>query len=298
MMDKTVLKQWLKAGFMEENIFKDTLEGTPQGGIASPTLANIALDGLEKVVNDLSEKKDSIQFVRYADDFICTAKSKETLQNKVLPVIIEFLKERGLELSMEKTKITHIDEGFDFLGFNIRKYGKNGKKLLIKPSATSIKKITESLRKTIQVLGNALTTKLIASLNSKIRGWTNYYRSSVAKKIFADIDKKMFVSLWNMLKSKHRNKNLHWVRNKYFTRIERRNWCFFCKVKTKTREKIYTLIQAAKTKIRRHVKIKGKATPFDDDFKEYFTAREDRLKQERINSRIVNNYYLKGARAV
>jgi RNA-directed DNA polymerase len=292
MIDKIVLKQWLKAGFMEENIFKDTTEGTPQGGIASPTLANIVLDGLEKTINDLSEKGNTIRFVRYADDFICTAKSKEILQDKVLPAIIEFLKERGLELSLEKTKITHIDDGFDFLGFNIRKYGE---KLLIKPSKESIKKISESLRETIQALGNSLTIKLIASLNSKIRGWANYYSSSVAKEIFNNIDKVVFDSLWNMLKSKHPGKSLHWIRDKYFTRIGRRNWCFFCKVKTKAGMKIYTLIQAVKTKIKRHLKIKGRATPFDEDYAEYFTIRENRLKKERINSRIVNNNCLKGA---
>lgn len=292
MIDKTILKQWLEAGFIEENLFINTLEGTPQGGIASPILANIVLDGLEKVVNDLSEEGDTIRFVRYADDFICTAKSKEILQNKVLPAIIDFLKERGLELSLEKTKITHINDGFDFLGFNIRKYRE---KLLIKPSNASIKKFSESLRETIQVTGNLSTTKTIAILNSKIRGWTNYYRSCVAKEIFKDIDTVVFESLWRMLKSKHPKKGLRWIRNKYFARIGSKAWCFFCKVKIKTGIKLYTLIQAAKTKIKRHLKIKGKATPFDEDFKEYFAARENRLKKERINSRIVNNNYLKGA---
>lgn len=292
MMDRNVLKQWLKAGFIEEDVFTDTLEGTPQGGIASPTLSNITLDGLEKVVNGLSEKGESIRFVRYADDFICTAKSKEILQNKVLPAIIDFLKKRGLELSLEKTKITHIDEGFDFLGFNIRKYGG---KLLIKPNTASIKKFSDSLRETIKTLGNSLTAKLIASLNSKIRGWTNNYRGCVAKEIFNDIDKVVFDSIWKMLKSKHSNKNLHWIRDKYFTKIGRRNWCFFCKTKTKTGTKVYTLTQAVKTKIVRHIKIKGCATPFDEDFKEYFTDRENRLKQERINNRMVNNYCLKMA---
>lgn len=291
MMDKTVLKQWLKAGFIEKKLFKNTLEGTPQGGIASPTLANIALDELEKVVNNLSEKGDTIRFVRYADDFICTAKSREILQDKVLPAIMDFLRERGLELSLEKTKITHINDGFDFLGFNIRKYGD---KLLIKPSVASIKKFTESLRKTIRALGNSSTVTLISSLNSKIRGWTNYYRSCVAKETFNDIDNVVFKSLWNMLKSKHPNKGSRWIRNKYFTRIGARNWCFFCKVRTKTGIKSYTLIRGARTKIRRHLKIKGKATPFDEDFKEYFALRENRLKEERLSSRIVNNS-LKGA---
>lgn len=292
MMDKTILEQWLKAGFIEENIFKDTSEGTPQGGIASPTLANITLDGLEKAVNELSPEGDMIRFVRYADDFICTARSREVLENKVLPVISDFLKERGLELSPEKTKITHIDEGFDFLGFNIRKYGG---KLLIKPSKASIKKFSESLRETVQKLGNTSTIKLVSSLNSKIRGWSNYYCSCVAKETFNDIDKVVFDSLWNMLKSKHPKKNLHWIRDKYFTKIGGRNWSFFCKVKTKIGVKMYTLAQAAKTRIRRHLKIKGRATPFDEGFKEYFTLRENRSKLERINSRIVNNYCLIGA---
>jgi RNA-directed DNA polymerase len=292
MMDKTVLKQWLKAGFIEENLFKNTLEGTPQGGIASPTLANIALDGLEKVVISLSKRGNNISFVRYADDFICTAKSKEFLQDQVLPAIIEFLKERGLEISVEKTKITHINDGFDFLGFNIRKYGK---KLLIKPSEGSIKKFSESLKETIQVLGNTSTSALIGSLNSKIRGWTNYYRSCVAKEIFRNIDKTVFEALWNMLKSKHPNKGLRWIRSKYFTSIGRRNWCFFCKVNTKKGIKTYTLIEGAKTKIKRHIKIKSKATPYDEDFNEYFAMRENRLKEERINSRIVNNNNFKDA---
>jgi RNA-directed DNA polymerase len=292
MMDKIVLKQWLEAGLIEDNLFKNTLEGTPQGGIASPTLANIALDGLEKVVNSLSKQGDTIHFVRYADDFICTAKSKEILQNKVLPVIIDFLKERGLELSLEKTKITHINDGFDFLGFNVRKFGE---KLLIRPSGVSIKKFSESIRETIKALGNRSTIRLIASLNSKIRGWTNYYRSCVAKEIFNDIDTVVFDALWKMLKSKHQKKSLRWIRNKYFTRIGERSWCFFCKVKTKTEVKIYTLIKGAKTKIRRHTKIKGKATPFDEDFNEYFASRENRLKEEWRKSRIVNNNNLKGA---
>lgn len=291
LMDKTVLQQWLKAGFMEKDAFHSTEEGTPQGGIASPTLANIALDGLEKTVSSAAGKGDLIHFVRYADDFICTAHSKEVLETKVLPAIVNFLKERGLELSQEKTKITHINDGFDFLGFNIRKYGD---KLLIKPSESSVKKFSESLRETIQKLGNTSTVRLIASLNSKIRGWANYYRSCVAKEIFSDIDKVVFDALWNMLKAKHQKKNISWIRNKYFTRIGLRNWCFFCKVKTKEETKCYTLLKASRTTIRRHIKIRGKATPFDSDFEDYFTQRENRLKTERLNSRIVNNS-LKGA---
>lgn len=286
MMDKAVLKQWLKAGYIEEDVFNNTDEGTPQGGIASPTLANIALDGLENTILNLAKQGEKVHFVRYADDFICTADSKDILETKVQPAIIEFLTTRGLELSLEKTKITHINDGFDFLGFNVRKYGD---KLLIKPSSSSVKKHTESLRETISKLGNSITTKLIASLNSKIRGWANYYRGCVAKEIFSIIDTFIFKTIWRILKRKHSNKGVTWIRNKYFTKIGTRNWCFFDKVTTKKGTKLYTLIKAADTKIKRHIKIRGKATPFDEDFEDYFTLRENMLKRERLNSRIVNN---------
>lgn len=285
-MDKTVLQKWLKAGFIEKDALQPTEEGAPQGGLASPTIANVALDGLEKIVTEAAGSNDTVHFVRYADDFICTAYSKETLENRVQPAIIEFLKERGLQLSLEKTKVSHINDGFDFLGFNIRKYEE---KLLIKPSIPSVKKFSENLKETINKLGNTSTAKLIGSLNSKIRGWANYYRSCVAKAIFTDIDTIVFESLWQMLKQKHPDKNTTWIRGKYFTSIGSRNWCFFCKVKTKKGEnKLYTLAKAADITIRRHTKIRGKATPYDDDFTDYFTERENRSKQERKYSRIIN----------
>ena len=121
-MDKRILKQWLKAGYIEKKLFHQSESGTAQGGIISPVFANLALDGLEQVIRAVAKKGDKINYVRYADDWICTAKSKEILEQKVLPAVVQFLKKRGLELSFEKTKITHIDEGFDFLGFNLRKY--------------------------------------------------------------------------------------------------------------------------------------------------------------------------------
>jgi len=154
--------------------------------------------------------------------------------------------------------------------------------------------LTPIVRETIQKLGNTSTTKLIACLNSKIRGWTNYYRGCVAKEIFSDIDKVIFDAIWRMLKRKHPNKGAHWIRSKYFTKIGPNNWIFFCKAATKKGPKFYTLIKASHTLIRRHIKIRGKATPFDSDFDGYFTDRENNLKRERSNSRIVNNS-LKGA---
>jgi len=128
--DRRLLQQWLAAGYIEEGSFYDTEAGSPQGSIVSPALANMVLDGLEAVVKQAVTKTDKVNFVRYADDFIVTGISRDVLETKVQPAIVAFLTERGLSLSTEKTHITHIDDGFDFLGFNVRKYSG---KLLIKP---------------------------------------------------------------------------------------------------------------------------------------------------------------------
>lgn len=135
-MDNAILQQWLAAGYIEKDAFYDTIAGTPQGGIISPTLANMALDGLEEVVKQATNKTDKINVIRYADDFVITGKSRDILEQTVKPVVVEFLAERGLTLSDEKPHIVHIDQGFDFLGFNVCKY--NGE-LLIKPAKKSIK---------------------------------------------------------------------------------------------------------------------------------------------------------------
>src|SRR5215472_14182970 len=136
-MDREVLRKWLKCGYMESQMRYATEAGTPQGGVISPTLANLALDGLEALLKEHFGKRNSnkVNVVRYADDFIITGASKELLEKKVKPLVEGFLAERGLRLSPEKTKITHIDDGFDFLGQNVRKY--DGK-LIIKPSKPNV----------------------------------------------------------------------------------------------------------------------------------------------------------------
>ena len=146
-MDKEILRKWLKCGFVFKGEVFPTEEGTPQGGIISPTLANIALNGIEKALSGFKQTtrngvayNPKVSLIRYADDFIITGASKEILENEVKPILVEFFQERGLELSEEKTVITHVSEGFDFLGFNVRKY--NGT-LLTKPSKKSVKKLTE-----------------------------------------------------------------------------------------------------------------------------------------------------------
>jgi RNA-directed DNA polymerase len=129
-IDRVILSKWLKAGFIESQTLWPTEAGTPQGGIISPTLANLALDGLESELQRRFRPTDKVHLARYCDDFIISGHSKEVLENEVVPLVVKFLQVRGLELSPQKTCITHIDKGFDFLGWNVRKY--DGK-LLIKP---------------------------------------------------------------------------------------------------------------------------------------------------------------------
>ena len=173
--DKEVLRKWLKAGFMENRTLFPTEAGTPQGGIISPTLANLTLDGLERLLKATFDRRAArwkadnpkVNFVRYADDFIITGSSKELLEDEVKPLVERFLLERGLQLSPEKTCITHIEDGFDFLGQNVRKY--DGK-LLITPSKKNMHAFLEKVRGVIRQNRSANQESLIRMLNPIIRG--------------------------------------------------------------------------------------------------------------------------------
>ena len=196
-MDKSILKQFLKAGFIYQRELFPTEEGTPQGGIISPILANMTLDGMEKrlaerfhtnalgKVDIRFKNAHKVNFVRYADDFVVTAATPE-LALEAKEVIREFLAQRGLELSEEKTVVTNIDDGFDFLGWNFRKYSE---KLIIKPSKKAVKAIVSNLSDTILRRGKAWEQDvLIMKLNEQIRGWTNYHQSVCASYAFAHLD--------------------------------------------------------------------------------------------------------------
>ena len=156
-MDKTILRKWLKAGYMDKSVLHETEDGTPQGGIISPVLANLALDGLERKLREKYPHKGKgvrkgrearVHMVRYADDFIITGKTKELLETEVKPLVEAHLRERGLELSEEKTAITYIEDGFDFLGQNVRKFGTQGK-CLTKPSKKNVKIFLTGIREVI-----------------------------------------------------------------------------------------------------------------------------------------------------
>src|SRR5437016_9905246 len=173
-MDKRMLRQWLGAGYWENGQLFPTKEGTPQGGIISPLLANLMLDGMEQAIRSrIKIRLDQVNFIRYADDFVVTARAKETLEQIVKPTVVAFLAQRGLELSEQKTTITHIETGFNFLGQNVRKY-KN--KLVIKPAKDGTKALLKKTRECIKgMLGQTVQT-LIRALNPIIRGWANYHR--------------------------------------------------------------------------------------------------------------------------
>lgn len=286
--DTQVLKKWLKAGYMEKAKFFPTEKGTPQGGIASPTLSNLVLDGIEDLLgrkfNALNRygrrrqtSSEGIHFVRYADDFVVIAKSKDTLEKEVYPLIEEYLKERGLELSKDKTKITHISEGFDFLGQNIRKYrfGKENAKLLIKPSSKNVKAFLTSIRQTIKSMATASQENLIRKLNPKIRGWANYHHSVVSKEMYNKVDNEIWKAIWRWAVRRHPNKNKGWIHAKYFKKIKERNHCFSCEVKVNHRNESFMLklFFASDTIIKRHTKIRSEANPFDPKYDIYFEKR-------------------------
>ncbi|EBE7826042.1 group II intron reverse transcriptase/maturase [Salmonella enterica subsp. enterica serovar Javiana] len=294
LMDRKILHKWLKAGYVANRQLFPTEAGTPQGGIISPVLANITLDGLEPLLRTHFGRKfcfrgrtcsHKVNFVRYADDFIITGSSREQLEQDVKPLIEEFMKERGLTLSPEKTKITHLDGGFDFLGQNIRKY--KGK-LLIKPSKTNIKAFLEKVRSIIRS-GKALPQiKLIKMLNPVISGWANYHQHVVSKKVFASVDHEIWKALWQWSLRRHPNKGKGWVRMRYFHRTQTRSWIFAVETSERGangKRLLKSLRLASDTRIVRHKAIKMDANPFDPEWETYFEARISSKMQNSLKGR-------------
>jgi RNA-directed DNA polymerase len=253
-------------------------------------LANLTLDGLEKTLRDKyplrskAIRKAQVYFVRYADDFVITGSSKELLEATIKPIVEQFMRERGLELSAEKTTITHIDDGFDFLGFNVRKYGG---KLLIKPSNKSVSRLLTKIREIIKNNKELTPGKLIVQLNPILRGWANYHRHEIAKEVFSRIDSEVFWALWRWAKRHHPNKGRHWIRTRYFGSRNFRNWVFHGTVDgSGGKPKEIELFSLARVPITRHVKIRSESNPYDPEWETYF--------EERLGVQMENN--LKGRR--
>lgn len=278
-MDSKILRQFIKCGYVYDKTLYPTINGTPQGGIISPTLANMTLDGMENLIkqkywnnskgtidkNNNNNKK--VHLIRYADDFIVTATDKETLID-IKELLKEFLEQRGLTLSEEKTKITSIQDGFDFLGWNFRKY--NGK-LIIKPSNKSIQKIRKTISDIIKDSKTTTQENLIYQINQVTRGWAEYHHSVCAKEIFSKIDNTTWEMLWKWAKRRHPNKSKNWIINKYWKCYKERNWSF------KSDKNI--LFHMSDMPIIRYPQIRLNANPFLDT--EYFIDRKKNRNSKR-----------------
>ena len=277
-IEKAILRKWLKSGYMEKNILYPTEEGAPQGGIISPVLANMTLDGLERRLRERFPKTTvkgiaaKVNFVRYADDFIVTAASQELLEQDVKPLVEAFLKERGLELSKEKTRITHIEEGFDFLGQNIRKY-KTGKqhKLLIKPAHKNVHAHLEKIRANNKKNQTLSAGRLILMLNPIIRGWAQYHQHVVSADVFSYVDDAIYRRLRQWVRRRHPKKSNKWITKKYFKTCGGNNWVFYGEINS---QEVY-LAETANVPIKRHAKVKAQANPYDPAWETYYEKRLD-----------------------
>ena len=285
--DKRILKEFMKCGYINKGKLYPTTEGSPQGGVISPTYANMVLDGMEpmilnvywrsKVKKTFGVKYNShkVHMVRFADDFIVTASDKETLE-AIKQMLESFLRERGLTLSMEKTVITHINSGFDFLGWNFRKF--KGK-LIIKPSSKSMRKVTKKIS---EIIKNNRTTKqeiLIQRLNQVLIGWANYHQGTCAKKCFGTIDNRTWKMLWKWARRRHPNKKHQWIVDKYWKEYKGRRWAF------RTEKSI--LFSMSDMPIVRKSQMALDKNAFLD--KEYFQKRSQKHRQKRKMAMSSNN---------
>ena len=259
-----IIRRWLKAGVIEFGNFSETDSGTPQGGIISPLLANIALHGMET----LFKNNASIHLVRYADDFVVIANSKGILENKVLPKLKTFLEMRGLNLNPIKTRINHRTEGFNFLGFHI--------KFLIRPKAfTSFLHVTppkEKISKVVRKIKTILKTMLhrpldevIVELNWIIRGWVYYYRFSNASNAFSYLTNRIFQATWRTLKRRHPHKSSTWIISNYFKTVGKKHWCLF--------KDNFTLFDPQSVPVKRYNKVNENYSPFDRSLRAYWRER-------------------------
>jgi RNA-directed DNA polymerase len=276
---KELIKQWLKAGYIEQEVFHATERGTPQGGVASPLLANIALHGMEEAIGVKYDCRGQLigkrAVVRYADDFVCFCETREDAE-RVQSILTDWLKERGLTLSEEKTRIVHLTEGFDFLGFNIRHYpapqtSRTGWKLLIKPSKETVQDVQRKLKDQWDKAQGTNVPSVLAKLNPIIRGWANYFRTAVAKEIFSSLDRWMFYKADHYTRRMHPKKSTDWRHRKYWGRFQLDRldaWVFGDK---QTGEH---LLKFSWFPIERHVLVKGTASPDDPCLKGYWIKRQ------------------------
>ncbi len=269
------VRQWLTAGVMDKGRFAPTLEGTPQGGVISPALFNVSLHGMEQAAGVRyhgsgrdagSAKESSPVLVRYADDFVVMCHSREQA-DQVKTRLAAWLAPRGLAFNEDKTRIVHAEAGFDFLGFNVRRY--HGK-LLIKPSKAAARRIRERLRIEWRALRGSDVGAVLRTLNPIVRGWSAYYRTVVSSEVFTQLDNYMWSLAYKWAKRRHPNKPKHWIVDRYFGRFNKARqdrWVFG------HRDSGAYLLKFTWTKIVRHQLVNGAASPDDPALTEYWAAR-------------------------
>lgn len=273
-MDRAILNKWLKAGVVYKGQLASTEAGTPQGGIISPTLANVALNGLEDGLRahliakagKSKVQKLKVNVVRYADDFVITGASQELLESEIRPWVEAFLAQRGLRLSPTKTRVTHIDHGFDFLGWNFRKYSGT---LLIKPSKKNVKAFYDKVKGIVKANLMVKQAELIQRLNPILRGWAMYHHPVVAKETFSKLDSLLWWRLTRWARRKHPKKTPKWVTKKYWSTVEGRTE-FAERIRSEDGEARWIrLYRLADTEIVRHRKVMGEFNPFDPRWEAY-----------------------------
>jgi len=280
---RPLLKGWLKAGLMDHGVFHETPQGTPQGGVISPLLANIALHGLEEDTKEAlktilvkaerpqhhgwARVRQTLQIIRYADDFVVIHKDQSVIQ-EAHKYIAEWLGRMGLQLKPEKTRIVHSllrhegnDPGFNFLGFNCRQYRRTKDKkhkTLIKPEKNKLHRHLMSIKESIKKLGKDAQNE-IHRINAQITGWSNYYRTCSAAETFKKADNTVYWQIREWVKRSSHKRGFRRKARKYFKKVENRKWVFTTKEGIK-------LIRHDATKIVRHTKVQGDRSPFDGDW--------------------------------
>ena len=282
-LPKGILRQWLKAGYMESSTLYPTEAGTPQGGIISPILCTMTLDGLEAlVINGRNKKQGKLNTIRYADDFIITGASPEILLNEVKPEVEHFLEERGITLSEEKTKLSHIDNGFNFLGFNVRKFNE---KLLIRPEDGKVQSLLEKVRAFLDQHRGIAFHVMLLKLNSIVRGWAYAYRHSVAKSRMYYADNRIYLLIRKWLQRECRSRTWSWIAKKCQKRIKGRVVFYARYMSAKGEIRTVERFLAVDLPIRYHTKVQGDATPYDPMYAEYFANRKKSRKMAALRDR-------------
>jgi RNA-directed DNA polymerase len=284
-----VIRRWLKAGTVIFDKWEPTESGTPQGSPISPLLMNVALDGMERLFGCENSRGNRVQasaksgldkgitIVRYADDFVATAPTKERIETYLLPKLKTFLEARGLRLNTEKTRIVHINDRFDFLGFT---FVRQGGRLLTKPSKKAASIHLKRLKTHLSHNKQTPAARVVQQLNPVIRGWANYYRHGASKAVFARVAYSMFAMVWRWARRRHPTKSARWVKQRYF-RYE--DWAFH--------EKGAVLLRHYKIQVSRFIKVTGKASPMNPDEAEHWKKRRKRGREQVTYREVVRHLH-------